>query len=211
MPCFPHPFIPRTTNTGAVAVETVGSVNTTMATDPVVQSGQQEPTSLSPYTTFFSDAFNYVDPSNTPAIPVLKTYVSTGVSKKMNESIEIDFLAKDTSNVTNVTDTTDGQHMIGSFRLIFEMFGESITDAELGWLLSMKFIDAADIIIFSALSAEQIYQSMTMSTEILHGYRRYGPTYIDRWFIDLYTTLQQIYLWFGTELKCQFSSRESIG
>jgi hypothetical protein len=75
----------------------------------------------------------------------------------------------------------------------------------------MKFIDAADVVTFSALSAEQVYKAMTTSAEIIHGYRRYGPTYIDRRFINLYTTLQQIYLWLNNKLKFQFSSRESIG
>jgi hypothetical protein len=51
---------------------------------------------------------------------------------------------------------------------------------------------------------------MQASADITHGYRRYGQTYIDRRFIDLYTTLRQICLWFGGELKCQLSSNESI-
>jgi hypothetical protein len=51
---------------------------------------------------------------------------------------------------------------------------------------------------------------MKTSEIILHGYRRYGYTYIDRRFIELYTILRQIITCVGGDMSCQLSSDDSI-
>jgi Reverse transcriptase (RNA-dependent DNA polymerase) len=189
-------------NTGTVVVETV-DLDTTDTSEVDGQTDQQN--SPTPYTTLFSDAFNYIGPAN-----VLSSNNGSGASNRTNDSIEIDFIEQDQSNLNTTSDIPRGLKGAQGFQLLFKIFGEPLTDVDIEWFQAMRFVDAADIVFFSASPAEQIYKSMIYSPEILHGYRRYGPTHIDRRFVEIYTTLRLIYLWFFIELKCSPSSRETI-
>jgi hypothetical protein len=110
----------RTTYSDPVVVETVESGSTSPTTD---RTGQQD--TAIPYTTLFPDTFNLAE--------LLRPSTGDqGIPTNANDATEIDFMSPDASNGTNTNDNVDEQRSIGAIRLIFEMFGESLTDADVG-------------------------------------------------------------------------------
>jgi hypothetical protein len=99
---------------------------------------------------------------------------------------------------------------IESIRTLFGLFGETIPHVELAWLFSTSKNNAMEVVQMSMYPAEQIFGLMKTSEIIVHGYRRYGSTYIDRRFIELYTILRQIFTCVGGDMGCQLSSDEAI-
>jgi hypothetical protein len=137
-------------------------------------SGQTTPYSTQPnvYNSVFADAFEYTDPLKTPIVTTPTTkHINTKVKKALDDADEIEFEPQGTPNTNNASDEMAG---IETIRALFHLFGEMIHDVEIAWFVSMKKVDAIEIVRMSTFPAEQLYRLMKTSDIILHGYRRYG-------------------------------------
>jgi hypothetical protein len=180
------------------APQPIGSANSINSMSPIDQCSPSNlttpySTQLNAYNSLFTDAFEYTDPSNIPhtsvvMAPTIAT-INTKAKKTLDDSTEIDFEPQGASTTNNTSEEMSG---IETIRALFHLFGEIIHDVKIAWFLSMRKVDTEDVVWLSMLPAKHLYEHMKTSDIILHGYRRYGETYIDRRFIELYTILRQI-------------------
>jgi hypothetical protein len=135
--------------------------------------------------TLFFDAFNLSGIKKSPK-PKSTRSTNAGEDADVYESNEIVF-----DPLGQLDGPSDEEVGIESICLLFRIFGETILDTELVWILLMGVGDAIQVIILSTASAENLYARMKTSDVILQGYQRRGQLYIDRRFIELYTILRQ--------------------